>query len=69
MKSKKNLTTIKVAFYFIAFMAIIVACDSEQGMMHGGSGSMNMGNWNWVLILLGLIIVFLLGYLVARRRK
>ena len=69
MKSLSILTKIKVAFYFIAFMAIIVACDSEQGMMHGGNGSMNMGNWNWVLILLGLIIVFLLGYLVARRRK
>jgi LPXTG-motif cell wall-anchored protein len=69
MKSLRILTTIKVAFYFIAFMATIVACNSEQGMMHGGSGSMNIGNWNWVLILLGLIIVLLLGYLVARRRK
>ena len=69
MKSLRILTTFKVTFYFIAFMAIIVACDSDQGMMHGGSGSMNMGNWNWVLILLGVIIVFLLGYLVARRRK
>jgi LPXTG-motif cell wall-anchored protein len=69
MKSPRILTTIKVAFYLIAFMAIIVACDSEQGMMHGGRGSMNSGNWNWILILLGLIILFLLGYLVARRRK
>jgi LPXTG-motif cell wall-anchored protein len=69
MKSQRIPTTIKATFYFIAFMAIIVACESEQGMMHGGSGSMNMGNWNWVLILLGIIIVFLLGYLVARRRK
>jgi LPXTG-motif cell wall-anchored protein len=69
MKSQKIPATIKATLYFITFMAIIVACDSEQGMMHGGSWSMNMGNWNWVLILLGIIIVFLLGYLVARRRK
>ena len=50
-------------------MAVITACNNEQGMMNGGGGSMNMGNWNWVLILLGIIIVFLLGYFVARRRK
>jgi len=49
-------------------MAVTASCNNEQGMMHGGHGSMNMGNWNWVLILLGMIIVFLLGYLVARRR-
>lgn len=69
MKSLRILTTIKAALNFIALMAIIVACDSEQGMVHGGSGSMNTGNWNWVLILLGLIILFLLGYLIAKRRK
>jgi LPXTG-motif cell wall-anchored protein len=50
-------------------MAIMVACDSEQGMMHGGGRSMNIGNWNWALIVLGMIIVFLLGYLIVRKRK
>jgi LPXTG-motif cell wall-anchored protein len=38
-------------------------------MMHGGGGSMDMGNWNWALILIGIIIGFLFGYLIARRRR
>jgi len=73
MRSKKTPATIKAALYFIVFMAIIVACDSEQSMMHEGSWSMDMGNGNWVQVLIGLIIGlligFLLGYLVARRKK
>ena len=69
MKSQIIIKSIKTGIYLIAFAALIVACDNQQGMMHGGGSSMNMGNWNWVLILLGIIIVFLLGYLVARRRK
>jgi len=72
MKSGKITTTIKAALYLITFAAIIAACDTEQGMMNGGGRSMNMGNWNWVPILislgLGLLIGFLLGYLVARRK-
>jgi len=69
MKSQIIIKSIKTGIYLIVFAALIVACDNQQGMMHGGGSSMNMGNWNWVLILLGIIIVFLLGYLVARRRK
>jgi len=69
MKSQIIIKSIKTGIYLIAFAALIVACDNQQGMMHGGGSSMNMGNWNWVLILLGIIIVFLLGYLIARRRK
>ena len=69
MKSQIIIKSIKTGIYLIAFAALLVACDNQQGMMHGGGSSMNMGNWNWVLILLGTIIVFLLGYLVARRRK
>ena len=69
MKSQIIIKSIKTGIYLIAFAALIVACDNQQGMMHGNGSSMNMGNWNWVLILLGIIIVFLLGYLVARRRK
>jgi hypothetical protein len=63
------LTSFKKVFFFIAFAAVLVACDTQQGMMHGGGSSMNMGNWNWIQILIGIIIGFLLGYLVARRRK
>jgi hypothetical protein len=69
MKSGKIMATIRTALYFIAFAAIMAACDTEQGMMHGGGWSMNMGNWNWAPILISLVIGFLLGYLVARRRR
>jgi hypothetical protein len=63
------LTSIKKVLFFIAFAAVLVACDTQQGMMHGGGSSMNMGNWNWIQILIGIILGFLLGYLFARRRK
>ena len=69
MKSQIIIKSIKTGLYLIAFAAVIVACDNQQGMIHGNCGSTYMGNWNWVLILLGIIIVFLLGYLVARRRR
>lgn len=69
MKSKRMLTSIKKVLFFITFAAILTACDTQQGMMHGGGSSMYMGNWNWLGILIGLIIGFLLGYLVASRRK
>jgi hypothetical protein len=69
MKSQKIPTTIKAALYFIAFAAVIVACDTEQGMMHGGDRSMYMGNWNWIQILISLCLGFLLGYLVFRRKR
>ena len=69
MKSRRMLTSIEKVLFFIVFAVVHVACDTQQGMMHGGGSSMNMGNWNWVLILIGIIIVFLLGYFFARRRK
>lgn len=69
MKSSRIWPIIKTALYFISFAAIIVACNTEQGMMNGGGRSMNMGNWNWVPILIGVGIVLLLVYFVARRRK
>ncbi len=46
MKPGKILTTIKAAFYFIAFTALTAACNTEGGMMHEGTGQMYMGNWN-----------------------
>lgn len=69
MKTEKIRAIIKTSLYFIAFAAIIVACDTEQGMMHGNGGSMDTGSWNWAPILISLVIGFLLGYLVARKRK
>jgi len=69
MKSIRILTSIKKVLFFIALATVLAACDTQQGMMHGGGSSMNMGNWNWVGILIGLIIGFLIGYLVASRRR
>ena len=69
MKSRRMLTPIKKVLFFIAFAAVLVTCDTQQGMMHGGGSSMNMGNWNWIQILIGIILGFLLGYLFARRKK
>jgi hypothetical protein len=69
MKSGKIVTTIKTVLCFVALMVIIVACDNQPGMMHGNGGSSYMGNWNWIQILVGIILGFLLGYLFARRKK
>jgi hypothetical protein len=69
MKSQIIIRSIKTGLYLITFAAVIVACDNQQGMMHGNGGSTYMGNWNWVGILIGLIIGFLLGYLVARKKR
>ena len=66
MKSEE--LNINKATFFYSVCAIL-ACDNQQGMMHGGGGSTYMGNWNWVGILIGLVIGFLIGYLVARSRK
>jgi len=69
MKSRRATTSIKIILSFILFAVILIACDNQQGMMHGGGGSTYMGNWNWVGILIGVAVGFLIGYLVARRRK
>jgi hypothetical protein len=61
--------TIKTALYFIMLIAIMVACDTQQEMMHEGGRSMNLGNLHWVQILISLGKGFLLGFLVARRRR
>jgi len=69
MKSRRATTSIKIILSFTLFAVILIACDNQQGMMHGGGGSTYMGNWNWVGILIGVAVGFLIGYLVARRRK
>ena len=69
MNTRRMVTIIRAVIYFIVSMGIIVACDTQQGMMHRSDWSMNTGNWNWVPILISLGIGFLLGYLVARRKR
>ncbi len=69
MKSQMMLKSVQKVLFFIAFAAVLTACDTQQGMMHGNGSSMNGGNWNWIQILFGIIVGFLIGYLVPRRRK
>jgi len=68
MKTKRITVMIK-AVSLIAFAILIASCENGQGMMYGNGRSMNMGNWNWIEILIGIVIVFLLGYFFRRRRK
>ena len=59
-KIEKKIITV---LCFIAFALIIVACDNEQGMMHGNN-SMGMNNLNWTQILIGLGVVCLIGFII-----
>jgi hypothetical protein len=58
--------------YVIAVVVVIVAFlllggkDWMAGAMHGGG---SMGSLNWVQILISLVIGFLLGVVVSKRRK
>ncbi|WP_373551940.1 hypothetical protein [Haliscomenobacter sp.] len=55
--------------FVVAVLSVgIAACTNHQGMMHG-NGTMYMTNWNWVLVVIGLGIVFLLGFSIARRKR
>ncbi len=49
---------------------MVTACDTWQNMM-GGNNSMGMDNWswNWQQIIGSLLIGFLFGYIVARRKS
>ena len=53
---------------FIMFTATIVSCETNRGMMQG-NGSVNMNNWNWGQILIGLGIGFLLCFLIIRKKR
>lgn len=59
------------AIFVIMIVIIMVACDTGQGMMHGGV-SMGRDNWNWGQIFfsagIGLIIGFLIGMVVYRKK-
>jgi H+/Cl- antiporter ClcA len=70
MSTKRNTTVI---YIIIAVVIIIVAFlllgggPWMRGMMHG-SGSINMAHLNWVQILISLVVGFLLGLVVAKRK-
>jgi hypothetical protein len=52
---------------FVMIAVTIAACDSSQGIMHGGTNMpAGMGNWNWAQIFICLGIGFLAGFLFNR---
>ncbi len=69
MESRIIIKSIKSGLCLILLAVVITACNTQQGMMNGDGGSMYMGRWHWIQILIGIIIGILLGYLFARRKK
>ena len=71
MKTRRITKAIIASLCFFVFMVLIVACNTENGMMHENM-STNMSSWNWGQIVisagLGLILGFLLGLAVSRRK-
>jgi hypothetical protein len=69
---KKITTTITTAFSFIVFTIIMVACDTQQDMMHGNN-SMGMNHWNWsqTLIIIGTVCLvgLILWYVISKRKR
>ncbi|HZL08591.1 MAG TPA: LPXTG cell wall anchor domain-containing protein [Prolixibacteraceae bacterium] len=66
--SLRKLTSV---FCLVAFMVVLMACDSGHGMIRE-NGSMTMNNSNWSLIMIGLgfgLLIGLLIWLVAFRKK
>ena len=70
MSTRRNTAT---TYYVIAFVVIIVAFlllgggPWMKGMMHG-SGSAGTVHLNWVQILISLVLGFLLGLIVGKRK-
>jgi uncharacterized protein YneF (UPF0154 family) len=73
MSSGRNITINSTTLYIIAIVVIIVAFlilgggPWMSGMMHEGR-PLRVANWNWVQILISLIIGFIVGVVVARRK-
>jgi hypothetical protein len=63
----------RTLLYIIGAIVVVIAFlllsggPGARGMMHG-SRSMGMADWNWVQIIISLVIGFLLGLLAGRRR-
>ena len=69
---RRIITSNRTAAYIIAVLVIIVAflllggAKWITGAMHGGG---SMANLNWIQILISLVLGFLLGLVVANRRR
>ncbi len=66
-------TSNQTLLYIVALLAIVVVflllggSHWASGMMHG-SRLMNMNNINWLQILIGVVIGFIIGLLYSRRK-
>ena len=73
MSSGKNITINSTTLYIIAAVVIIAVFlilgggPWVSGMMHEGRPQ-RVANWNWIQILISLIIGFALGVIVSRRK-
>ena len=57
-------------FFGPALLFSIAACTNHQGMgMMHGNDTMYMANWNWLLVVVGVVIAFLFGFAIARRKR
>ena len=69
---RKITIAITTVFYLLVFMITMVACDTQQGMMHGNS-PMGMSNWNSTQILtvlaIGCVIGLLIWKAISKRKK
>lgn len=69
---RRRITSNRTAVYIIAVLVIIVAFlllgggKWITGAIHGGG---SMANFNWIQILVSLVLGFLLGVVVAKRRR
>jgi len=72
MSTRRIMTFITTALFFIAFTVIIVPSVTGQNMMQGNNSG-GLATWNWVQSLIscaiGILIGFLFGVITARRRK
>jgi len=68
MRKISNQTLIYIVAILVIIVCVLFLGGSEwaKGMMHGNN-SMNMDNINWLQILIGAVIGFVLGILYARR--
>jgi len=70
----RRIRSSNTALYLIVLVAIIIifillgGVSWTRGLMHGNM-SISFYSWNWTEILISIAIGFLLGYLVARRKR
>ena len=75
MSIRRITTIITTALSFVLLAFVIVACDTNQGMMHGSNNMSTgiMAGWNWIQIIVSLVVGFVLCYLfnsiVSKKRQ